>query len=426
MFNKPCIKCDQPMNGGVYRKPNLCPHCFSIQDTSLTLRNKPLIMVNEAVGAEAALEETAPAFAATVYAETNSEAVVTQPSSSIDSDRNQAQSVDTTFAITEAVAPSTDLAPQAQATDVEAEIICDAETVFCSETAAEAEEADLFDADVNVDIGDLYLDDLQMQAKTLAEKIAFEAAQPAPAFDEDEALYDDHSGIDDDFLFSDEADATNSASVATASTAETSTVSSSAGIASGQLPAAIKESLDISLKITPTAEAIEAKTCSSDVPPPQPKNLGHTSVREIKTTSPIHFQSKQAVAVNAQEKEPSSDYESIVLTTETARDIKVDMLLDIVTAECVFETSMMKSNFPKTKKHSDQDERPSINVLKDARKTVLDTLKKDAYTLGANTVIGLKLKYTEISHGNEAMMLVVATGTAVKVATAKVAQVCEA
>ena len=32
MLNKSCIHCKQPMNGGVFRKPNQCPHCMSWQD----------------------------------------------------------------------------------------------------------------------------------------------------------------------------------------------------------------------------------------------------------------------------------------------------------------------------------------------------------------------------------------------------------
>ncbi len=38
MLNKPCQSCDKPMNGGVYRKPKICPHCFYEQKTEAELR----------------------------------------------------------------------------------------------------------------------------------------------------------------------------------------------------------------------------------------------------------------------------------------------------------------------------------------------------------------------------------------------------
>ena len=52
-------------------------------------------------------------------------------------------------------------------------------------------------------------------------------------------------------------------------------------------------------------------------------------------------------------------------------------------------------------------------VLKDARKTVLYELKKEAHLLGANAVIGVDLDYSEFSGGGKSMLFVVASGTAV-------------
>ncbi|WP_370979375.1 heavy metal-binding domain-containing protein [Agaribacterium sp. ZY112] len=34
MLNKPCLSCQKPLNGGVYRKPNMCPWCGELQDGS--------------------------------------------------------------------------------------------------------------------------------------------------------------------------------------------------------------------------------------------------------------------------------------------------------------------------------------------------------------------------------------------------------
>ncbi|WP_096085051.1 heavy metal-binding domain-containing protein [Agaribacterium haliotis] len=42
MLNKTCVSCHKPMNGGVYRKPNMCPWCGELQDPSLTSSGKAL------------------------------------------------------------------------------------------------------------------------------------------------------------------------------------------------------------------------------------------------------------------------------------------------------------------------------------------------------------------------------------------------
>lgn len=52
-------------------------------------------------------------------------------------------------------------------------------------------------------------------------------------------------------------------------------------------------------------------------------------------------------------------------------------------------------------------------VLRDARKTCLAELKKEADELGANAVIAVKLDYSEFSGGGKSMLFLVASGTAV-------------
>lgn len=50
----------------------------------------------------------------------------------------------------------------------------------------------------------------------------------------------------------------------------------------------------------------------------------------------------------------------------------------------------------------------------DARETCLNELKKEAFDLGADGVIGIDLDYSEISGKGKGMLLLVASGTAVK------------
>ena len=53
-------------------------------------------------------------------------------------------------------------------------------------------------------------------------------------------------------------------------------------------------------------------------------------------------------------------------------------------------------------------------VLRDARRTVLAELKREALTVGADAVIGVDLDYSEFSGKMKSMLFLVASGTAVK------------
>jgi uncharacterized protein YbjQ (UPF0145 family) len=54
-------------------------------------------------------------------------------------------------------------------------------------------------------------------------------------------------------------------------------------------------------------------------------------------------------------------------------------------------------------------------VLRDARRTCLYELKKEAYEGGANAVIAVKLDYSEFTGKGKSMLFLVASGTAVQV-----------
>lgn len=57
------------------------------------------------------------------------------------------------------------------------------------------------------------------------------------------------------------------------------------------------------------------------------------------------------------------------------------------------------------------------DILRDARKTVLKELRKEAYLVGANAVIAVDLDYSEFSGGGKSMLFVVASGTPVEVSS---------
>jgi len=51
--------------------------------------------------------------------------------------------------------------------------------------------------------------------------------------------------------------------------------------------------------------------------------------------------------------------------------------------------------------------------MRDSRKTVLYELKKEAYEVGANAVVGVDLDYVELAGTGSSMVMLVASGTAV-------------
>lgn len=173
----------------------------------------------------------------------------------------------------------------------------------------------------------------------------------------------------------------------------------------------LEESLDIELRINAPAEMEANHKHLASLPATSSQSA--VTERQQKP-SPNKNQFVIATSINkaqAKHHKPHDQYESILLTTETSQNVSIEKRLDLVIAECVFETSLVKSDISlqKQKNHGAS----SLNVLQDARRTVLDTIKKQAHLLGANTVVGLDLKYSEITRGEESLMLLVATGTAV-------------
>lgn len=104
----------------------------------------------------------------------------------------------------------------------------------------------------------------------------------------------------------------------------------------------------------------------------------------------------------------------VILTTETASNLKVLKRLDVITAECAYGMNIFKDLFASISDIFGGRNKSIQNTLKDARKNVLAELQKEAFSLGANAVIGIDLDYSEISGGGKlGMLFIVASGTAV-------------
>jgi uncharacterized protein YbjQ (UPF0145 family) len=57
-------------------------------------------------------------------------------------------------------------------------------------------------------------------------------------------------------------------------------------------------------------------------------------------------------------------------------------------------------------------------TMRDARETVLYELKREAHAVGANAVVGVDLDYVELAGTGSSMLMLVASGTAVKISDA--------
>lgn len=106
----------------------------------------------------------------------------------------------------------------------------------------------------------------------------------------------------------------------------------------------------------------------------------------------------------------------ILITTETNPDLKIEERINIITSECVIGLNIFKDFFSGIRDVIGGRNKGFQNALKNAKDIVLQDLRKQAFETGANAVIAVDLKYSEISGGGKSMLFVVATGTSVKIA----------
>ena len=107
-----------------------------------------------------------------------------------------------------------------------------------------------------------------------------------------------------------------------------------------------------------------------------------------------------------------AEINSIMLTTETAMNLNITKRIEIVTAECAFGMNMFKDLFAGVRNIVGGRSEAVQKIMRDARRTALYELKKEAYEVGANAVVGVDLDYVELSNAGSMVMLV-ASGTAV-------------
>ena len=119
---------------------------------------------------------------------------------------------------------------------------------------------------------------------------------------------------------------------------------------------------------------------------------------------------------------PSATYqraaENVTLTTSSRLATgQVSCEVEIITAEVAYGVNVFRDMFAGIRDFVGGRSGAIQKVLRDARRTVLLELKKEALMVGADAVIAVDLDYHELSGGDKnGMIMLVASGTAVKVA----------
>ena len=122
---------------------------------------------------------------------------------------------------------------------------------------------------------------------------------------------------------------------------------------------------------------------------------------------------KRALIKSIEEKELA--IKKIILTTESQTNFKIEKRINIITAECVFGMNIFKDFFAGVRDVVGGRSESIQKTLKESKEIVLAELKKEAYEIGANAVVGIDLDYSEFSGGGKSMLFIVASGTAVRI-----------
>lgn len=106
----------------------------------------------------------------------------------------------------------------------------------------------------------------------------------------------------------------------------------------------------------------------------------------------------------------------LIVTTEMSLDgYNILERIDINTSECVFGMNIFRDMFAGIRDIFGGRSSASQKVLRDARRTCLTELRREALIVGADAVIAVDLDYSEISGDGKSMLLVVTSGTACRV-----------
>ena len=103
-----------------------------------------------------------------------------------------------------------------------------------------------------------------------------------------------------------------------------------------------------------------------------------------------------------------------LVTTHSVPGREVREALGIVSAECVLGINVFRDMLGGLRDIFGGRSGTHQKALREARETCLKELAKEASDRGGDAVVGVDLDYSEISGGGKGMVLLVASGTAVR------------
>ena len=112
--------------------------------------------------------------------------------------------------------------------------------------------------------------------------------------------------------------------------------------------------------------------------------------------------------------EPKKRGRQIVLTTESTHNLPISDRLGIITAEVVVGMNIFKDVLTGVRNIVGGRTGNVQTALKDMRDQALGELREEAANLGADAVVGIDLDYNEIGATGSTMLMLVVSGTAVK------------
>jgi len=105
---------------------------------------------------------------------------------------------------------------------------------------------------------------------------------------------------------------------------------------------------------------------------------------------------------------------SIILTTEMVVNFDIDERIDLISSECIYGINLVKDFFAGIRNVVGGNIESLEKSLKDAKNEVTADLKEQAYNLGGDAVVGVKIEHTYNNAGGGSIVSVFATGTVVK------------
>jgi uncharacterized protein YbjQ (UPF0145 family) len=104
----------------------------------------------------------------------------------------------------------------------------------------------------------------------------------------------------------------------------------------------------------------------------------------------------------------------LVTTTPTIEGKPIQQYIGIVTSETIIGANIFKDIFAGIRDIVGGRSGTYERVIEEARQSALAELQQKAQTMGANAIVGVDLDFETVGSGGS-MLMVVATGTAVKI-----------